>query len=217
MAELISQSEFARRLGVAKSSVQKALRAGDRIRTVDGLPSGKIDWETQSGLWFKNRDAAKDRSHNDPGRKRDNTPGAPPGRNGSQSDEKQNGNNSLNSARTAKELYTAQLKRVEYEEAVGNLVYKQYVQNAMVGWARSVRNLILQIPNRLSARFATAMIQLIIPVIQKHASKQASEKIISEISSMQNKFIRIAKDEWMKEARAALEQLDNRPSLRKRN
>ncbi len=52
----ITQAEFARRIGVARSTITKAVRSG-RIALGSDC---KIDWETQSIAWEQNRRIEKD-------------------------------------------------------------------------------------------------------------------------------------------------------------
>ncbi len=56
MSELVSQSEFARRIGVSQPMVNKGIRSGRIQKTA----SGKIDWASQSIAWEANRRVEKD-------------------------------------------------------------------------------------------------------------------------------------------------------------
>jgi len=137
MAEMISILEFAKRKKIHRKAVQDAI-VGGRIKTTkmkQGHP--KINWDTQSQAWEDNRDLSNLR--NIP----DTSPGA------------QDSNiNNFAKAKTVRETLTAKILQLDYEERMGKLVNADEVKTTWFNIARSVRDGMLNIPDRLAAELA---------------------------------------------------------------
>jgi hypothetical protein len=124
---MISQAKYARRHGVARSSISRAVRDG-RIPTKDG----KINPRVADDAWRKSTDPSKVRNR----RKSGSGQGS--------------GSQTYASSRALRESFQAKIKRLEYEELVGELVRVEVVQAAWFKLARRARDLLLAIPDRLA-------------------------------------------------------------------
>lgn len=140
MAEFISVNEFAKRKGVRVKAVQDGIKNG-RIQITKqkkGFP--KIDWETENQAWEDNRDETQAfRSGNSPGLK-SNAP-AP-------------SENSFAKAKAVRETLTAKILQLDYEEKTGKLVNADEVKVTWFNLARTIRDTLLNIPERISAELA---------------------------------------------------------------
>ncbi len=190
MPELISQNEFARRKSVNPSKITKALRSG----RIESGPDGKIDWETQSQAWEDNRDPSQIRD----------TPGSP-----KQEDNPAHAN--LAKAKLAKETYTAQLRKLEYEREIGKVVERDQVKAAMFRFTRYVRDDILTIPDRVAAEFAARIIDHIGKGLRKQIGPEQANKFLETINEQDVE--RLAYLVWNRESRKVLEELDRGPRV----
>ncbi|MFH1690256.1 MAG: hypothetical protein ABIE42_08465 [Candidatus Eisenbacteria bacterium] len=150
---LISQREYARRRGISHTSVQRAVKAG-RISMVDG----KIDPRQADREWQQNTDQSKPRNRvtGKPKRTRiQDEPSEPMdfagmdgGRGGG------GGASNYAKARAARELYQAQLTKLHLDRERAKLVRADQVRIAAFNAARSARDKLMGIPNRVSAVLA---------------------------------------------------------------
>ena len=137
---VLSLRAYAKHRGVSLSAVQKAIRSG-RIAT---NPAGMIDSDRADAEWN-----AKTR----PGQRRaqKETPVAPipdPVR------AEPTGGLDYFRARAIRENYLARLAKIEFEEKTAKLISRDEVQVAAFTKARTVRDNLLNIPDRLSATLA---------------------------------------------------------------
>lgn len=180
MGEKVTQAEFARRMGVAPKNIDKAAKNG-RIRKD---PDGKIDFETASEDWVKNRDPAQDRSgissHDDGGYGR---------------------------ARTLQTAWNVKIKQLQYEKASGKLIEKDLVVSSIRKFTIYVRDSILLIPDRVSSRLSSEIEEYVAKVLRKHLPKSQCDKILLEISS--DHVHKITREAWDEESRSVMEELEN--------
>lgn len=173
--EWISQREFAKRVGVSQPAVSKTIG-----RRIDAREDGKINWKTEEKKWYDNRDPSKIRDHNAP--KDPNKP--------EEKKEEKTGAEPFAQAKLAKETFSANLLKLEYEERLGKLVNKDSVETAAFKRGRMVRDSILNIPDRVSAEIAAALIKDLkikvdLPVVDRivhHVFERETRAALSELS-----------------------------------
>lgn len=190
MSEIISQHEFARRVGVKQPSVFKAIKNG-RI-TAD--ERGKINWETESIRWSANRDPSKIRDHNPPPDAQVESVGS-----------------SYSKAKAVHETLKAKLLQLEYEQASGKLVEKAALKSALFGFCKEIRDSILNIPDRVSGKVASELIEYMKTVLLRYVAPDRVEAIIQgiDLKSVET----IVNGNWDEESRAILEKLSNGPKV----
>ncbi len=132
---LLSLRAYAKHRGVSLAAVQKAIHSGRITPTSDGL----IDSERADAEW-----SAKTR----PGQRRTKQ-AAPP-----QPIEAPAGGLDYFRARAIRESYLARLAKIEFEERTAKLVSRDEVQVAAFTNGRTVRDNLLNIPDRLAATLA---------------------------------------------------------------
>jgi hypothetical protein len=132
---LLSLRAYARHRGVSLAAVQKALRSGRISTTAEGM----IDSDQADGEW----DAKTRPGQRQPDR---GAPAATSGDPGSGLD--------YFRARAVRENYLARLAKIEFEEKTAKLVSRDEVQVAAFTKARTVRDNLLNIPDRLAATLA---------------------------------------------------------------
>lgn len=148
--ELISQRTYARRRGISQAAVSQAVTSG-RITTVDG----KIDPAVADREWAENTDQSKPRNSvtGEPGRRKaPDAPGAPMDLRGG--DEGGAPTVGYARARAAREVYQAQLAKLELEERRGLLVRADEVKLGAFTMARKARDLLIALPERMAAALA---------------------------------------------------------------
>ena len=151
--ELISQREYARRRGVTHVAVQRAVKAG-RISTVNG----KIDPALADQQWQENTDQSKPRNlitGNPKQAKQPGEPSEPMDMGGA--DEVIGGPSTATGyakARAARELYQAQLAKLELDRRRGALVPADEVRLGAFNMARKARDQLIALPERLAAVLA---------------------------------------------------------------
>jgi hypothetical protein len=175
--ELISQREYARRLGVSHVAVQRAVKAG-RISAVNG----KID-PTQAGQqWQENTDQSKPRNRITGRPKQARGPGEPSEpMDMSGADEGIGGTNTAigyAKARAARELYQAQLAKLELDRRRGTLVRADEVRLGAFNMARKARDQLIALPERL----ATVLAAIQEPAEVQRILEQEIERICLEVA-----------------------------------
>jgi len=151
--KLVSQREYARRRGVSHVAVQRAVKAG-RISTVNG----KINPARADCEWRENTDRSKPRNkitgkpkharaQREPSEPMDlDDAHEPHGGNGTAT--------GYAKARAARELYQAQLVKIELDRQRGTLVRADQVRVAAFNSARNARDQLIALPNRVAAVLA---------------------------------------------------------------
>lgn len=151
--ELISQREYARRRGISHVAVHKAVAAG-RISTVDG----KINPAMADREWISNTDQSKPRNSvtGDPKHTRpEGEPPLPMDLGGTH--ESASGDGAASGyarARAARELYQAQLAKIELDRLRGELVRADEVRIGAANMARKARDQLVAMPERLATILA---------------------------------------------------------------
>ncbi len=140
---LLSLRAYAKHRGVSLAAVQKAIRSG-RIATTE---DGSVDSERADAQW-----ATRTR----PGQKRTAKPAANPAATFVDAPRAEPAGAGLDyfRARAIRENYLARLAKIEFEEKSAKLVSRDEVQVAAFTKARTVRDSLLNIPDRLAATLA---------------------------------------------------------------
>lgn len=151
--ELISLREYARRRGVSHMAVQRAVNSG-RISTVNG----KIDPEQADREWRENTDQSKPRNRITGSPKHARIPGEPSEPMGFGAPDDNHGGNGTATgyakARAARELYLAQLAKIELDRQRGTLVRADEVRIGAFNMARKARDQLMALPERVAAILA---------------------------------------------------------------
>ena len=149
--ELLSVRGYARLRGVTHVAVLKAIQAG-RITLVDG----KIDRKRADAEWKTNTDPAQQRTKHRrkaPDKAQTNGHDAPEAApNGAQ--QVPSDTASYAASRAQREIYLARLAELEYEVKKGKLVDADDVRARIFKIARTARDLLLGVPDRLAPRLA---------------------------------------------------------------
>jgi hypothetical protein len=184
---LVSQRAYGRHRNVSHTAVQKAITTGRII-----LVRGKIDTEQADRDWDLNTDPSKPSNTVTGNPKHRRAPDAPstpmdldtPGRTGgsNRSGRKDGGNGSAgdySKARAAREVYQAQLAKLDLDERMGLLVRADEVRVAAFNAARMARDQLMAIPERL----ATTLAATTDPIETQHILEDEFERICQEMSS----------------------------------
>jgi len=175
--ELISQREYARRRGVTHVAVQRAIKTG-RISTVNG----QIDPALADLQWQENTDQSKPRNRITGNPKQAKAPGEPsePMDLGV-TDEVIGGPSTASGyakARAARELYQAQLAKLELDRQRGTLVRADEVRLGAFNMARKARDQLIALPERL----ATVLAAIQEPAEVQRILEEEIERICQEIA-----------------------------------
>lgn len=172
--ELITQREYARRRGISNVSVHEAIKAG-RISTV----AGKIDPDLADREWRENTDQSKPRNRITGSPKHARIAGEPPEPMDFGSADGGNGTASgYAKARAARELYQAQLAKLELDEKRGILVRADEVRLGAFNMARKARDQLIALPERVAAILAAAQD----PTEVQRILEEEIERICQEIT-----------------------------------
>ncbi len=136
----LSLRGYARHRGVSLTAVQKAIHSGRITPNADGL----IDSDRADAEW-----KAKTR----PGQRRGKQP-LPEPRESERPESTVVGGLDYFRARAVRESYLARLAKIEFEEKTAKLISRDEVQVAAFTKARTVRDNLLNIPDRLAATLA---------------------------------------------------------------
>jgi len=175
--ELVSQREYARRRGISNVSVHRAVVSG-RISTVDG----KIDPAVADREWIENTDQSKPRNRVTGSPKHTRSSSEPPqpmpmaGSDGSAG-----GAIAVTGyarARAARELYQAQLLKLDLEERNETLVRADMVRIGAFNMARKTRDQLIALPERL----ATILAATTDPAEVQRILEDETERICEELS-----------------------------------
>ena len=170
--ELIGIREAARRLGVSDTAVHKAIKAG-RVKIAGRTPTSQrplVAWPQTQDDWLANSDPTK-RSHvgsqGSPRRAADPAPAVQLATS-SRPDETQEptvtaaasdaprGAPSYAQSRAVREAYQARLAKLEFEERSGKLIDADQVKVRAFKMARSARDALLTLPDRLAPILASS-------------------------------------------------------------
>lgn len=162
MSELIGIREAGRRLGVSDTAVHKAIKAG-RVHIAGRTPGSDrplVAWPQVQADWLANSDTQK-RSHvgsqGSPRREADPEPvtklatsGAP---DEAPAEAAQRGP-AYAQSRAIREAYMARLAKLDFEERSGRLIEVDKVKAAAFKVARTVRDGLLNLPDRVAHELA---------------------------------------------------------------
>ena len=175
--KLISQREYARRRGVSHVAVQRAVKAG-RISTI----GGKIDPALADQEWRDNTDQSKPLNRVTGNPKQTRAPGSPSEPMEWNTEGDAFGAPSTASgyakARAARELYQAQLAKLELDRQRGILVRADEVRLAAFNMARKARDQLIALPERL----ATVLAAIQEPAEIQRILEEEIERICQEIA-----------------------------------
>lgn len=130
----VSIRQYAKHRGVSHTAVEKAVKQG-RIQ----LTEGKIDVDAADHDWTRNSSPVNAPEPRIRTRPRIDAPTSGP---------------TYAQSRAVRELYLARLAKIEFEERATKLVSRDEVTVAAFTKARTVRDNLLNIPDRLSAMLA---------------------------------------------------------------
>jgi len=136
MAEFITVTEFARRKDIRLKAVQDGIKNGRIKLTKQKVGPPKVNWNTESQAWEDNRDESK--AYNSGNIKNAPTPS----------------DGSFAKAKAVRETLTAKILQLDYEEKTGKLVNADEVKVTWFNLARTIRDTLLNIPERISAELA---------------------------------------------------------------
>lgn len=132
----VTITQFAEMLGVTHAAVSRAISTGRMTKSVEEAPNGKKLIDVKLGvLEFNNKQRGAVNFSDKPGRQK--------------RDESEAGDSEARLKR-----YKAELARIELEEAEGKLVNADKVKRQAFKIARTVRDTMLNIPDRLAAILA---------------------------------------------------------------
>jgi hypothetical protein len=143
---LLSLRAYAKHRGVSLAAVQKAIRSGRIATTADG----SIDSERADADWSAKTRPGQKRRSPAPAMVAPVMPFVEPPRN----DAGGAGGLDYFRARAIRESYLARLAKIEFEEKSAKLISRDEVQVAAFTKARTVRDSLLNIPDRLAATLA---------------------------------------------------------------
>ncbi|MBE0660757.1 MAG: hypothetical protein IH602_23890 [Bryobacteraceae bacterium] len=143
---LLSLRAYAKHRGVSLAAVQKAIKSGRIATTADG----SIDSERADADWSAKTRPGQKRRSPAPATVAPVVPYVEPPR----SDPGGAGGLDYFRARAIRESYLARLAKIEFEEKSAKLVSRDEVQIAAFTKARTVRDSLLNIPDRLAATLA---------------------------------------------------------------
>lgn len=127
---LLSQRGYARHRRCSLYAVQKAIRSG---RIAEAVAGGKIDPARADALWIDNTHPAYIRTADVPIETADE-----PSRSG------------FRRARAAREIYLARLTKLSFDLRSGALISGEAVRLRVFNTARSARDMILAVPDRVA-------------------------------------------------------------------
>jgi hypothetical protein len=147
-------------LGGSKAGVQKALAAG-RIHYIDGDSRKGIDplaadamWQSRSSPAKRHQSAATATREAAATRGSSGATPPPPSDSGPAGDLPGGGAPDYHQARAVREAYDAAIRRLEYQEKVGQLIRAEQAAAAARAVASSVRDRLLTLPARLADSLA---------------------------------------------------------------
>ena len=158
MGEKVSQSEFARRVGVTQPMVNKAIGSGRIQKTA----SGKIDWDSQSIAWEANRSVHKD--HQSRGLGQDG-----------------NINEKYKQVLTTFKFYDAKLRELKYKELEGELISKESLQKHLLPKLTLIKSHMMSLPARHSHTMAARLIRN----AEKLSKSKSFHKILAKMDEQQ--------------------------------
>jgi len=152
MAHEMGIRAYARHRNVTPAAVRKAIKSG-RITSLDG----KVDPAVADRDWAKNTDESKPRNSvsGTPGTLRASpAPAAANGRSALPWKTAQPSTGGYSTARAVRESFEARLKELDYKARTGELISRDEARAVVYAMNRRARDLLLAIPDRVSAVIA---------------------------------------------------------------
>lgn len=143
MAEMISQSEYARRRDVTRQYINKLVRQG----RIPADKKKRIDPDVADEVLEQDADPARRLNDPETGDDPDPAEGSDDDNAGNASF---NGQTSFSRVRTAREGYQAKMAQMDYEERAGKLVKKDEVAKEAYDVSRQLRDRFLTLPQELA-------------------------------------------------------------------
>lgn len=162
--EIVTLREFARRVGVSLTAVQKGVKSG-RVEAITDDATGKItgiDFESQGPAWTANSKHPQKKPHTSAGGRprNDGAPPASPARKTAQSagaeepGQPQPGGMKMADVQRARELVKLQLDNLKLREAQGELVSAADVKKQGQTLASGIISALYNIPDRCADEIA---------------------------------------------------------------
>ena len=158
LGEKISQSEFARRVGVTQPMINKAIGSGRIQKTA----SGKIDWDSQSIAWERNRSIHKD--HESRGLDRNSDI-----------------HRKYKEVLTTFKYYDAKLRELKYKELEGELISKENLMKRLLPKLTLIKSHMMTLPARHSHTMAARLIRN----AEKLSKSKSFHKILAKMDEQQ--------------------------------
>lgn len=186
MAELLSQSQFAKLIGVNQSHISRLIKKG-KLST----KNGKIDpdiaiHELKINLKSGGKKTRAKIGHGSSGSGRSGS-GGPSVPNISIEDiPEEEANISFFEAQRRHEIYKAFLKKIEYEKEVGQVLPAEETKKVIFNLVKMVKDTLLNIPDRISPAVSSD------PEIQHNVREELKTEIRLLLESMSNDFTKKA-------------------------
>lgn len=171
--ELLSQTEFAELIGKSQPMVHKYIRQGK-------IPKACI---VQDGKYKKIKVAPAIKALNlnlDPGRRQPATPNISQDKNSVVDKSGLGKGLSFAEAQRLDKIYSAALKKLDHDEKSGKLVDSETIQATAFRLARTVRDAIMNIPDRISSMLAAESDPIACSKILTDELVQALDELSSE-------------------------------------
>jgi len=149
MAELMSQRAYARHRGVTLQAVQKALKRGRIALEQDANGRSGIDPVAADAAWAANTLPRRELPVPEPA-----PAAAQPAATEPEESATTGTGQSIMTSRAVREAYQARMARLDYEERAGRLVPAGAVAAEAYTRARMLRDRIMAVPARISAKLA---------------------------------------------------------------
>ncbi len=160
MAELVTQSEFARRIGASKQAVSKAIERGRIQKTA----SGKIDYDSQVIAWEQNRRPEKDHRSR-----------------GSSTGGNQSKDDTYQKLLAINKQIDYKLKELKYKIQQEEVISKENLQKRYGPKLTLIKNHIMALP----ARHAHTLASLIIRHLENISKDKAFRKKLAKVNEQQ--------------------------------
>ncbi|WP_288843519.1 hypothetical protein [uncultured Deefgea sp.] len=163
MTELVSQAEFARQQGWAKSYVTKLKLEGRLVMDGDKVDVAASRAKIAASA-DPNRDDVRQRHANERGNER-----------GSESPSDNKAGSSYQNSRAVKERFAALTAKMEYEIAIGKLIQKSEVEDVVQDLATLFRQGLENMPHRIAAELVGRDVGGIRAVLKEAVIEQLKE------------------------------------------
>ena len=189
----VSLRQFAALVGVDYVSAREALENG-RIQFMPG--TRLLDWDSASQSWQETRDhkllATDALSEEDADKIKNMTP--------------------LGKAKLRKESASAYLKEIELSIMQGKYLLADDVTDAVFKFARTVRDSVMSLPERIGAEVASKIRESVNVSLLKELDEDLARKCMKRFSEAEAE--RVVREAWIKESRDVLSSIDKLPRIK---